>query len=455
MDRPVIRIARDQLPAGCMITTTSSSPFLPAAVTHQRDAVSSDDEQESLRHCLPQLVSPAADMSESTTANFSAVPPAAAAVSTDSASDSGASSVAAAPAFVFSSAPSPAFVSHAEFSAVQQFHDAHIRHLISRCDKAEAGLVAARGDAVIQSARIHHLEQQVAQLAGLSRQPDSSSSSIPERSAASLVPPVPPQPAPLQQQQQQRQPRQRQSQPRHSPPAASPMRAPVHSMPAPMHASMQQPSCPHKQHPQQQQQQQQPQPHAAHTQQPRPQQPRHLPRPSRQHRTFADVTAAEPAPSPSPRPLSSPAPSLASLPFRRLFSLRGLHGAHGTDYASFNAAPRRTLNAVNEWLGSHLCGVPSTSFPSLVDAYPSGPPSASTVTIEVCTMADAALLVHHRHRLKGHMEAGRHVILADVLSPEEEMEHRRLLPAFRRARAAGQPAQFHRARLMVAGMRVP
>ena len=102
-------------------------------------------------------------------------------------------------------------------------------------------------------------------------------------------------------------------------------------------------------------------------------------------------------------------------------------------------------------LPSQLVGVALESQPILLDAYPTGPPSASSVTIEAFTMADAALLVHHRHRL---MEAGRPVVLADVLSPEEAMEHLRLLPAFRHARAAGQAAQFHRARLMVEGRRV-
>ena len=77
---------------------------------------------------------------------------------------------------------------------------------------------------------------------------------------------------------------------------------------------------------------------------------------------------------------------------------------------------------------------------------------ASIVPIEVHTVAVAAQLVHHCHRVKASWRlAGRPVILADALSPKEDMEHRRLRPTFRRPRAGAQPARFPRARLLVAG----
>ena len=451
MDRPVIRIARDQLPPGCSISTSSSSPFSTTADNHLRDEVSSDDEPENLRRCLPELA-----------ADLSANPPA------PSACDSAASSVAAQPAFVFTSTLTPDYATRDWVQAENTCFISSIVQLQCRCDqteaklaRAEAGLVAAEASAVAQSGRLTHMEQQLAaahvQIACLSQQ---LATSLAERSAALLVPPAAPQSEPLVQlvPQQQQPPQLRQQRSQRFPPAASPMQGPMQTSMQLLH---QQPPCPQTQAPQPQQQQQQQLPRSARPQQSQPQQPRHIGRPNRPPRTFASVTADAPPPSRLPRPRaaasrSSPQPSpTRSLPFQRqLFSLRGLHGAHGTDYASFNAAPRSTLAAVNQWLASHLCGVPSASLPILVDAYPSGPPSASTVTIVASTMADAALLVHHRHRLKGLMEAGRPVILADVLSPEEELEHRRLLPAFRRARAAGQPAQFHRARLVVAGQRV-
>ncbi|KAG1678794.1 hypothetical protein FOA52_012834 [Chlamydomonas sp. UWO 241] len=43
----------------------------------------------------------------------------------------------------------------------------------------------------------------------------------------------------------------------------------------------------------------------------------------------------------------------------------------------------------------------------------------------------------------------------DVLSDREEAQHRALWPAFLAAKAAGKRAQFHRARLVVDGERVP
>ncbi|KAG1671474.1 hypothetical protein FOA52_003132 [Chlamydomonas sp. UWO 241] len=43
----------------------------------------------------------------------------------------------------------------------------------------------------------------------------------------------------------------------------------------------------------------------------------------------------------------------------------------------------------------------------------------------------------------------------DVLSDREEAQHQALWPAFLAAKVAGKRAQFHRARLVVDGERVP
>ena len=73
----------------------------------------------------------------------------------------------------------------------------------------------------------------------------------------------------------------------------------------------------------------------------------------------------------------------------------------------------------------------ASCFPPSLKALPSRPsprlwmrtlpalPQLLASSFMVSTMADAALLVQHRHRLKGLMDAGRVVVLADVLSPEE------------------------------------
>ena len=442
MSRPVIRIARDQLPAGCMITTSSCSPFLPSADHHQRDAVSSEDEQESLRHCLPQLDSPPVDMSADPPAAAAAA--VSAAVSTVSTSDSGASSVAAAPAFVFSSAPPTAYVSHAEFSTQKQFSNDYINYLLDRLTGAEAGLVAARAAAALQAARIDRLERTVAaaavQHAGLSEQQANS----PACSAASLVPPPLPQPAPMQQQQQQ--PQQRRSRLRRSVPAASPLQAPMHApMQPPMHASMQQPSCPQQQHPPQQQQHPpQQQPPAAHPQQSRPQRPQHTPRPNRQHPTFASVTAGVRAPSRLPHPRA--ATFLSSLPYRRSFALRGVQG-HPYTHEVFQAAkgPQVIRDGIHGFLCVQLGGLLVT----VVDAYIVGPPTNTAVHFTVATSSDAALIVSRRCALKG-----KGMSILELLSPEEHVEHARLWPQFQQARLAGKRAQFHRARLVIDGERV-
>jgi hypothetical protein len=67
------------------------------------------------------------------------------------------------------------------------------------------------------------------------------------------------------------------------------------------------------------------------------------------------------------------------------------------------------------------------------------------------------LRLHHftfvRHR-RGFRGAGLTSDIFDVLSDNEEAQHRALWPAFLAAKAAGKKPQFQRARLMINGERV-
>ncbi|KAG1662237.1 hypothetical protein FOA52_005481 [Chlamydomonas sp. UWO 241] len=71
-----------------------------------------------------------------------------------------------------------------------------------------------------------------------------------------------------------------------------------------------------------------------------------------------------------------------------------------------------------------------------------------TVTSDVA----ADTVVRYRHRLRS---GGRMSNIFDVLSEREEAQHQALWPAFLAAKVAGKRAQFHRARLVVDGERVP
>ena len=85
----------------------------------------------------------------------------------------------------------------------------------------------------------------------------------------------------------------------------------------------------------------------------------------------------------------------------------------------------------------------------LVDAVRLGPQAAPRVFITVGSLAQAEVLVQYRHLFKG---SG--FTVWDMLSPVEQVLHAKLWPSFREAVALGKKAQFHRARLMVEGVRV-
>jgi hypothetical protein len=72
------------------------------------------------------------------------------------------------------------------------------------------------------------------------------------------------------------------------------------------------------------------------------------------------------------------------------------------------------------------------------------------VLFTVTSDAVADTVVRYRHRLR---QSG--IGVFDVLSDTEEAQHRALWPAFLAAKVAGKRAQFHRARLMIDGERVP
>lgn len=86
---------------------------------------------------------------------------------------------------------------------------------------------------------------------------------------------------------------------------------------------------------------------------------------------------------------------------------------------------------------------------AVVDAVRTGPAAAPRIFFSVGSLAAADALVRARCALKG---SG--YVLMEVLSPEEQREHRQLWPLFLAARAKGQRAQFSRARLVVDGVRV-
>ena len=78
-----------------------------------------------------------------------------------------------------------------------------------------------------------------------------------------------------------------------------------------------------------------------------------------------------------------------------------------------------------------------------------GPQAAPRVLITVGSLAQAEELVQYRHLFKG---SG--YTVWDMLSPVEQVLHSKLWPRFKEAVALGKKAQFHRARLMVEGVRV-
>jgi hypothetical protein len=75
------------------------------------------------------------------------------------------------------------------------------------------------------------------------------------------------------------------------------------------------------------------------------------------------------------------------------------------------------------------------------------------VLFTVTSDAVADTVVRWRHDLRLCVDPSASVF--DVLSDREEAQHRALWPAFLAAKVAGKRAQFHRARLVVDGERVP
>jgi hypothetical protein len=86
-----------------------------------------------------------------------------------------------------------------------------------------------------------------------------------------------------------------------------------------------------------------------------------------------------------------------------------------------------------------------------LDALPLGkthpsdpPPRRRRYFFRVERLADADLIVRHRHALKGSQ-----LVIFDELSPDERATHRALWPTFTEARRLGLKAQFHRAKLLI------
>lgn len=87
----------------------------------------------------------------------------------------------------------------------------------------------------------------------------------------------------------------------------------------------------------------------------------------------------------------------------------------------------------------------------ILDAFPLGkvfptdpPTKRRRFFFRVERLADADLIVRHRHALKGSQ-----LVIFDELSPDERTAHCALWPTFAEARRLGFKAQFHRARLFV------
>ncbi|KAG1677629.1 hypothetical protein FOA52_010410 [Chlamydomonas sp. UWO 241] len=74
------------------------------------------------------------------------------------------------------------------------------------------------------------------------------------------------------------------------------------------------------------------------------------------------------------------------------------------------------------------------------------------VLFTVASDAVADTVVRWRHELRRCVDS---TAVFDVLSDREEAQHQALWPAFLAAKVAGKRAQFHRARLVVGGERVP
>ncbi|KAG1661657.1 hypothetical protein FOA52_007538 [Chlamydomonas sp. UWO 241] len=74
------------------------------------------------------------------------------------------------------------------------------------------------------------------------------------------------------------------------------------------------------------------------------------------------------------------------------------------------------------------------------------------VLFTVASDAVADTVVRWRHELRRCVDS---TAAFDVLSDREEAQHQALWPAFLAAKVAGKRAQFHRARLVVDGERVP
>ncbi|KAG1661137.1 hypothetical protein FOA52_011868 [Chlamydomonas sp. UWO 241] len=74
------------------------------------------------------------------------------------------------------------------------------------------------------------------------------------------------------------------------------------------------------------------------------------------------------------------------------------------------------------------------------------------VLFTVASDAVADTVVRWRHELRRCVDS---TAVFDVLSDREEAQHQALWPAFLAAKVAGKRAQFHRARLVVDGERVP
>ncbi|KAG1666956.1 hypothetical protein FOA52_004239 [Chlamydomonas sp. UWO 241] len=177
----------------------------------------------------------------------------------------------------------------------------------------------------------------------------------------------------------------------------------------------------------------------------------------RAKRSYA--AAASPAPkerdSPPAAPLAAPPRQCrwlslaASQRDRRTFIL------HVTAVASAGSAMAVVHSVLQSLPGKWADGLGPSSLDQVVDANflgarPDGTGGAARILFTVGSADVADAVVRSRCGLKGSGSS-----IFEALSDRERAQHKALWPAYEAARAAGQKAQFRRARLFVDGLLVP
>ncbi|KAG1655050.1 hypothetical protein FOA52_003806 [Chlamydomonas sp. UWO 241] len=130
---------------------------------------------------------------------------------------------------------------------------------------------------------------------------------------------------------------------------------------------------------------------------------------------------------------------------------------HVTAVASAGSAVAMVHSVLQSLPGKWADGLEPSSLDQVVDANflgarPDGTGGAARILFTVGSADVADAVVCSRCGLKG---SGSGSSIFEALSDRERAQHKALWPAYEAARAAGQKAQFRRARLLVDGLPVP